>query len=335
MVEREHEDDTVLAPEDEETIEEAEEEAAEEESPPERAAASEEDDSEAEGDDKEKEKRIPRRKRRADKRFRTLLKQNADVRGENEALKGQVDQERQAREALEARLAKLEEAQGKAHEETIEGQIKETKEALKKAVEDGETERQLELMERMTDLKVKQAQSKAAPKREPPPRARETQTPAPPNRAAVDEWMLDNSWFSDPKYSHYAAMAERLEQRLIQEGYAGYSKELFDELDRRLEKAAPEIKTLRDDDDVDEEEDPKPVRKPKPKEETPTRGQTNVAGNPRQPARRRKSANGFSEEDRAAMASLSSQGFPLNPDDAKHREAWKKYAHRSLDDEAF
>ena len=282
---------------------------------------------EKETTEKSEVKKPSRKKRRSQERFTRLLRQNAEVRQ-------LYEEERASREDLEERLRKLEEAKGHSEKKSLQQMQAQLRQDMEAAIEAGETGRQMELMEQLVDIKVELQQKQQAP---PVTASKANQVRQAPNTQFVDEWKMRNPWYEDPEYSHYAVMAENMEQKLLKEGYKVFSQELFEELDDRLAKRVPEIKELRDfDEDEDDENNATMTPPPEKTSQKKATGASVVSGAPRQTVTKKRSSNGqFSNEDRASMSNAQKMGFPIDPDNPKHREAYKKWGKQTLDDDQF
>ena len=231
----------------------------------------------------------PHRKDRAKKRIQQLATQR------NEAMQ-QLEEERRARQALEARLAKLEEKESSS----LEARLKDLEARRKAALEDGEIETAITLGDELADLRWELRQR---PKRdeeretEPQKAAPAARQPAAPNvPPATARWIERNSdWIhAQPAKLQLAA---RLESELIASGeYEKNSDDLYDALDELLEEQMS--------------------AKPKPAPRTQSFASAGVPNEPGTPAGTRRQGR-LTRDDVSRM-----RMFNLDPNNPAHRKAW-------------
>ena len=143
--------------------------------------------------------------KKADTRFQRRID---ELRAKQGAADTALEQERKRNAELERRLKTLEEGIGEKDQLDLQNQYTNTKAALSQAVEEGNTERQIELTEILTDIRAK-ARTAEASKREVPVEDEEGKLPAtvtsapapesqPPKEAML--WWNRNRWFNGPQF---------------------------------------------------------------------------------------------------------------------------------------
>ena len=172
------------------------------------------------------------------------IKRLVDQRREAE-LEAKAAQEQNAQ--LAARLERLEKGSHQQAENAFHNRYQQTKAALAKAVEEGDTEQQLNFTEQMADMRAAmriaemqkqqiQQQRVASPT---VGRAQQAaQNPAPPKAM---EWWQKNNWFNAKGFERESAAARAIDVQLDLEGLDKNSGEYYDELNGRLQKMFPEL----------------------------------------------------------------------------------------------
>ena len=175
------------------------------------------------------------------KRIKKLVDQRREAELETRRIQEQNAQ-------LEARLSRLEQGSVKNDEEAFNQRYAQTKAALTKAVEEGDTEAQVNFQEQMADMraamriadlqKQQRAQRAASPT---VGRAQQVaQNPAP--KKAMD-WWEKNRWFNTAGFERETAAARSIDVQLDIEGYDKDSEEYYDLLNNRLQKVFPELQS--------------------------------------------------------------------------------------------
>ena len=147
---------------------------------------------------------------------------------------------------LQKRLERLEQGSQKSSEELFNQRYAQTKQALHKAVEEGDTEAQVNFQEQMADMRASmriaemqkqqsQQQRSAAPQQRSQQAA---QNPAPPKAM---NWWQQNNWFNAAGFERETAAARAIDVQLDLEGYDKNSDEYYDHLNNRLQKVFPEL----------------------------------------------------------------------------------------------
>jgi len=175
------------------------------------------------------------------KRIKKLVDQRREAELETRRIQEQNAQ-------LEARLSRLEQGSVKSNEQAFNQRYAQTKAALTKAVEEGDTEAQVNFQEQMADMraamriadlqKQQRAQRAASPT---VGRAQQVaQNPAP--KKAMD-WWEKNRWFNSAGFERETAAARSIDVQLDIEGYDKDSDEYYDVLNNRLQKVFPELQS--------------------------------------------------------------------------------------------
>lgn len=217
--------------------------------PEEEISASEEEKKKEDNDAKED----PEYSKKVQRRIKKLVEQ----RKLSEAKSFELEAENNA---IKKRLEKLEEgSQSQAHTE-FNQRYDQTKLALKKAVEEGDTDAQIDFQEQLADMRatirIAEMQQQQQQPVNQPPRAAQRQQAPPPQKAT--EWVNKNNWFNTPSYGRETAAARAIDVQLDLEGYDKNTDEYFEQLNSRLQKVFPDVVS-----------DPIPVEKVKTKRRNP------------------------------------------------------------------
>ena len=171
-------------------------------------------------------------------------------------IKKLVDQRRQAEiqarqiqeqnAQLNARLARLEQGSAQNSEKAFNQRYSQTKAALTKAVEEGDTEAQVNFQEQMADMRAamriaemqKQQRSQQA---QSPTVGRAQQAVQNPTPEKAKGWWEQNRWFNTGGFERETAMARSIDVQLDLEGYDKDSDEYYQVLNNRLQKVFPEL----------------------------------------------------------------------------------------------
>tara|TARA_R100001015_G_C4628882_1_gene189292 strand:+ start:1530 stop:2429 length:900 start_codon:yes stop_codon:yes gene_type:complete len=171
-------------------------------------------------------------------------------------IKKLVDQRREAEEQtrlmqeqnaqLNARLSRLEQGSEKSAQNEFKTRYDQTKRALEKATEEGDTKAAINFTEQLADmraaLRVAEMQRQQAQQQSVSPtvgKAQQTvQNPAPPK--AID-WWQKNNWFNSPGFERETALARSFDIQIEMEGFDKNSDDYYSELNNRLQKVFPEL----------------------------------------------------------------------------------------------
>ena len=171
------------------------------------------------------------------------IKKLVDQRREAE-LQARQQQEQTAQ--LQARLNRLEQgnetnAQHQA-EHAFHTRYQQTRAALSKAVEEGDTAAQLDFTEQIADMRaavrVAESQKQQARQARPPPARRVEESP-PPEKAM--SWWEKNRWFNSSGFERETAAARAIDVQLDLEGFDKNSDDYYGQLNNRLLNVFPEL----------------------------------------------------------------------------------------------
>jgi hypothetical protein len=171
------------------------------------------------------------------------IKKLVDQRREAE-LQARQQQEQTAQ--LQSRLNRLEQgnatnAQHQA-EHAFHNRYQQTRAALSKAVEEGDTEAQLDFTEQIADMRaavrVSESQKKQTQQAPPPPARRVEESP-PPEKAMG--WWEKNRWFNSSGFERETAAARAIDVQLDLEGFDKNSDDYYGQLNNRLLNVFPEL----------------------------------------------------------------------------------------------
>jgi len=152
---------------------------------------------------------------------------------------------------LKARLERLEQgtatqAQTQA-QNAFQNRYNETREALMKAFEEGDTKAQLDFTEQLTDMRASakiaelQGRQRAAQAESPTVGRAERAAAEPPTPKKAMDWWQKNRWFNSGGYERETAAARAIDVQLDLEGYDKESEDYYDQLNNRLLSVFPEL----------------------------------------------------------------------------------------------
>jgi len=176
-------------------------------------------------------------------RVQKRIKKLVDQRREAELI-AQQQQEQNAQ--LIKRLERLEQGSQKTAESNFNQRYAQTKSALEKAVEEGDTKAQVAFQEQMADMRAamriaemqrqQRVQQAASPT---VGRAQQRATQEVPEKATT--WWQQNRWFNASGYERETAAARAIDVQLDVEGFDKNSDEYYETLNNRLHKVFPEL----------------------------------------------------------------------------------------------
>jgi hypothetical protein len=180
------------------------------------------------------------------------------IKREQRLRRRQVETERQAREASDARAVAAEARVLEAERQTVEARLLATgvlvrgleseigslTDKITSAKEGGKTEDEVKLQRQLNDAQanLREAQTnhgrlEEAKKNPPRPAA----AAANPYSAT---WLSGNTWFNDPEFSGDAGKAREIDAKMMKEGkFSPRTAEYFKELDKRLHDDLPRLRT--------------------------------------------------------------------------------------------
>jgi hypothetical protein len=173
------------------------------------------------------------------KRIQKLVSQRRDAEIQSRQIQEQNAQ-------LQKRLERLEQGSQQSAEQMFNDRYAQTKQALHKAVEEGDTEAQVNFQEQMADMRaamrIAEMQKQQQQQRAVSPtvgRAQQAvQNPAPQKAMS---WWQKNNWFNAAGFERETAAARAIDVQLDLEGYDKNSDDYYDHLDSRLQKVFPEL----------------------------------------------------------------------------------------------
>ena len=179
---------------------------------------------------------------RVERRIKKLVDQRREVELQANELQEKNNQ-------LEQRLARLEQGSQNQAENQFNQRYDQTKRALKQAVENGDTDAQVAFQEQLADMRaamrIAELQKAQAANQAVSPtvgRAEQmAQTPPAPKKAM--DWWERNRWFNSNGYERETAAARAIDVQLEVEGFDKEEDEYYDELNIRLQKVFPELRS--------------------------------------------------------------------------------------------
>jgi hypothetical protein len=172
---------------------------------------------------------------RVQRRINKLVEQRREAEAEAEEF-------RNVNKSLEERLSRLEQGSENNARTQFEQRYNETKSALAKSIEEGDSAAQLQFTEQLADMRaaIKVAETtRHLQQQQPPPQMVEEQVPQSPPKAYV--WHDRNQWFNSSGYERQSSSARAIDVQLEMEGYDKNDDSYYRELDTRLQKVHPEL----------------------------------------------------------------------------------------------
>ena len=192
----------------------------------------------------EKEVKEPEQEEEYGLKVQKRIKKITEQRREAELQASQL-QEQNAQ--LAARIERLEKGSNQQAENAFHNRYEQTKAALAKAVEEGDTQAQLNFTEQMADMRAAmriaemQKQQMQQQRAASPTVGRAQQAAQNPAPQRAMDWWQKNNWFNAQGYERETSAARAIDVQLDVEGLDKNSSEYYDELDRRLQKIFPEL----------------------------------------------------------------------------------------------
>jgi len=147
---------------------------------------------------------------------------------------------------LQKRLERLEQGSQQSAEQQFNSRYVQTKAALHRAVEEGDTDAQVNYQEQMADMRaamrVAQAQQQGRQQQQQRQRQQpqqQRQQAAPPEKAMG--WWQQNNWFNAAGFERETAAARAIDVQLDLEGFDKNSDDYYVQLNGRLQKVFPEL----------------------------------------------------------------------------------------------
>lgn len=155
-----------------------------------------------------------------------------------------AEEKEQELTALKQRLERLEQGETQKAQKQFEDRYVSVKQEMQKAIEEGDTGKQVEYAEQLADIRAAmkvselQRQQVIQQKTQSPTVGRAAQPSAP--KKAMD-WWGKNQWFNSAGYERETAAARSIDVQLDLEGYDKESDQYYETLNNRLQKIFPEL----------------------------------------------------------------------------------------------
>jgi len=147
---------------------------------------------------------------------------------------------------LKARLSRLEQGSSQRAENDFNTRYHQTKQALERSVEEGDTKAQLEFTEQIADMRaamrIAELQKTQRQQQQASAAATNAQQQVQAPEKAMD-WWEKNPWFKASGYERETQLARSIDAQLDLEGYDKESEDYYETLDNRLQKIFPELKS--------------------------------------------------------------------------------------------
>jgi hypothetical protein len=177
--------------------------------------------------------------KRVQKRISTLVQQRKQAEADAETARGEVN-------SLKSRLDRLEAGNSKQAQQNFQERYESARAALQTAIEEGNTEAQVEHQETLADMRAairvaemqRQQQSTQAVS---PTVGRAAQVAQDPTPQKAIHWWQQNNWFNANGFERETAAARAIDVQLDLEGFDKHDNQYYDELNARLKKMFPEL----------------------------------------------------------------------------------------------
>jgi hypothetical protein len=172
-------------------------------------------------------------------RIKKLVDQRRDAEVQTRQAQEQVAQ-------LQARLERLEQGNTHRAENEFHQRYEQTKQALTKAVEEGDTQAQLNFTEQLADMRAairiaEMQKQQAAAQSVSPTVGRAQQVAQQPAPEKAMDWWQKNRWFNSPGFERETAAARAIDVQLDLEGHDKNSDDYYELLNNRLLNVFPEL----------------------------------------------------------------------------------------------
>ena len=147
---------------------------------------------------------------------------------------------------MEEQNSQLEKGSEKSAQNAFKTRYDQTRAALKKAVEEGDTEAQVSFQEQLADMRAairvaEMQRQQLAQQNSSPTVGKAQQTVQNPAPAKAMDWWQQNRWFSSQGFERETAAARAIDVQLDVEGYDKNSDEYYENLNSRLLSMFPEL----------------------------------------------------------------------------------------------
>ena len=190
--------------------------------------------------EEENKKDDPEYGEKVQKRIQKLVAQRREAEVQSRQIQEQNAQ-------LAARLERLEKGSQQSSENAFNQRYAQTKEALKKAIEEGDTDAQLDFSEQIADYRAAmrvsemQRNQRAQQETASPTVGRAQQAAQNPAPQKAMQWWEKNNWFNGQGYERETAAARAIDVQLDIEGFDKDSDDYYDQLNNRLHNVFPEL----------------------------------------------------------------------------------------------
>ena len=190
--------------------------------------------------EEENKKDDPEYGEKVQKRIQKLVAQRREAEVQSRQIQEQNAQ-------LAARLERLEKGSQQSSENAFNQRYAQTKEALKKAIEEGDTDAQLDFSEQIADYRAAmrvsemQRNQRAQQETASPTVGRAQQAAQNPAPQKAMQWWERNNWFNGQGYERETAAARAIDVQLDIEGFDKDSDDYYDQLNNRLHNVFPEL----------------------------------------------------------------------------------------------
>ena len=173
-------------------------------------------------------------------RVQRRINKLVDQRRETET---ELAEQQRVNKTLADRLSRLEVGSQNQAQNQFQKRYEDTKSALSKAIEEGDSKAQLDFTEQLADMRAAVKISESAryfnqQSNQNPPIVKE-EAPETPPKAYV--WHDSNKWFNSAGYEKQTAVARAIDVQLEVEGYDKNDDSYYGELNNRLQKVHPEL----------------------------------------------------------------------------------------------
>ena len=192
-------------------------------------------------DEQPKQEATPKEDEDYSQRVQRRINKLVQQRKESDA---KAEEKEQELNALKQRLERLEQGETQKAQKQFEDRYVSVKQEMQKAIEEGDTGKQVEYAEQLADIRAAmkvselQRQQVIQQKTQSPTVGRAAQPSAP--KKAMD-WGGKNQWFNSPGYERETAAARSIDVQLDLEGYDKESDQYYETLNNRLQKIFPEL----------------------------------------------------------------------------------------------
>ena len=192
-------------------------------------------------DEQSKQEATPKEDEDYSQRVQRRINKLVQQRKESDA---KAEEKEQELNALKQRLERLEQGETQKAQKQFEDRYVSVKQEMQKAIEEGDTGKQVEYAEQLADIRAAmkvaelQRQQTVQQKTQSPTVGRAAQPSAP--KKAMD-WWGKNQWFNSPGYERETAAARSIDVQLDLEGYDKESDQYYETLNNRLQKIFPEL----------------------------------------------------------------------------------------------